>query len=175
MEEKSRQQQVEEFEQQRKVHASDWLKSIREAKRCGWCGWEDKLNRRGLCVSCERIRSRLARAIKEDTSDQRVLARINRAESEKQNAMNCGIQLKALLDGAPSGLNVEHLLTELGERMTGENLFHGDSHEIDWIFDGTQRAILAALFWKILSRQAQRHRRYFAAKDRLYSAMRQDR
>lgn len=59
--------------------------------------------------------------------------------------------------------------------MTGEILFHGDSHEIDWIFDGTQRAILVVLFWKVLSRQAQRHRRYFAAQDRLYSATRQNR
>jgi hypothetical protein len=175
MEKQSRQQQIEEFEQQRKIHAIDWLKSIREAKRCDWCGWDGQLNRRGLCVSCERIRSRLERAKKENTSDQRVLARIRRAESEKQNAMNYGIQLKALLDGTPSGLNVEHLLTVLGERMTGENLFHGDSHEIDWAFDGTQRAILAALFWKILSRQAQKHRRYFAAQDRLYSAMSRNR
>lgn len=175
MEEKSRQQHIEEFEQQRKVHASDWLKSIREAKRCNWCGWDDNLNRRGLCVSCERIRRRLAKANKEDVTDQRVLSRIRKAESEKQNAMNYGIQFKALLGGTPSGLNVEHLLTELGERMTGENLFHGDSHEIDWIFDGTQRAILAAILWKILSRQAQTHRRYFAAQDRLYSAMSQNR
>ena len=175
MEKQSRQQQIEEFEQQRKIHAIDWLKSIREAKRCDWCGWDGQLNRRGLCVSCERIRRRLAKANKEDETDQLVLARIRRAESEKQNAMNYGIQLKALLDGSPSGLNVEHLLTVLGERLTGENLFHGDSHEIDWTFDGTQRAILAALFWKILSRQAQKHRRYFAAQDRLYSAMRQSR
>jgi len=33
MEEKTRQQHIEEFEQERKIHASDWLKSIREAKR----------------------------------------------------------------------------------------------------------------------------------------------
>ncbi len=172
MEEKSRQQQIEEFEQQRKIHATEWLKSIREAKRCGWCGWEDRLNRRGLCVPCERIRCRLAKANKEDQTDQRVLARIRRAESEKQNAMNYGIQLNALLDGTPSGLNVEHLLTELGERMTGENLFHGDSHEIDWTFDGSQRAILAALLWMILSRNAHKNRRYFAARDRLDAATR---
>lgn len=104
MDEKSREQQIEEFEQQRKVHVSDWLKSILEAKRCDWCGWEDKLNRRSLCVFCERIKSRLAKANKEDTSDERVLARIKRAESEKQNAMNYGIQLKALMNGTPSGL-----------------------------------------------------------------------
>jgi hypothetical protein len=117
----------------------------------------------------------LAKANKEDVTDQRVLSRIRRAESEKQNAMNYGTQFKALLEGTPSGLNVEHLLTELGERMTGENLFHGYSHEIDWTFDGTQRAILAAILWKILSRQAQNYRRYFAGQDRLYSAMRQSR
>ena len=92
MEEKSRQQQIEEFEQQRKAHASDWLKSIREAKRCAWCGWEDNLNRRRLCVSCERIRRRLAKANKENTSDQRV-SRIRRLRSRAASctpANRCG-------------------------------------------------------------------------------------
>jgi hypothetical protein len=164
------QRDIEEFEQQRKVHTEDWLQSLRKAKRCDWCGWEDGLNRRGLCASCERIRKRLSQACKQDTSDQRVQIRIRRAKSEKQNAINHGVQIKALLHDT-SGLNLEHLLTTLGERMTGENLFHGYSHEISWAFDATQRTILAALFWMILSRQAQKNRRYFAAQDTLYSAM----
>jgi len=150
------------------------VQSFRKAKRCAWCGWDDSLNRRGLCAPCNRIRKRLEKANAEDTSDWCVKARVNRAEAEKQNAISCGTQIKALLSGTPSGLNVEHLLTELGERMCGEILFHGESHNIDWAFDGPQRTILAALFWMILSRQSQRHRRYFAAQDRLYAAMSQN-
>ena len=116
------QRDIEEFERQRKVHTEDWLQSLRNAKRCDWCGWEDGLNRRGLCAPCDRIRKKLEQACKQDTSDQRVQTRIRRAKSEKQNAIKNGVQIKALLDDT-SGLNLEHLLTTLGERMTGENLF----------------------------------------------------
>lgn len=88
MAEQTRQQQIEEFEQARKKHTDDWLQSFRTAKRCAWCGWEDKLNRSDLCAPCNRISRRLAKALKEDLSDQRVVARIRRAEAERQNAMN---------------------------------------------------------------------------------------
>lgn len=171
MAEQTRQQQIEEFEQARKKHTDDWLQSFRTAKRCAWCGWADKLNRRDLCSPCNRIRRRLETASTEDLSDHRVQSRIKRAEAEKNNAVKYGIQFKALIEGIPSGLNLEHLFTELGERMTGENLFHGDSHELAWTFDGPQRAILAALLWMILSRHAHKCRRHYAAQDRLYAAI----
>jgi hypothetical protein len=169
------QRNIEEFERSRKIHTAEWLESIRNAKRCEWCAFDHALNRRGLCVFCERIRKKLEKAQKEDVADLRRPSRIRLAEAEKQNSIAWGNVLKAHLHSSPRGLHVEHLLTELGGRMTGEILFHGDSHEIDWTFDATQRAILAYLLWTILSRQAQKCRRQFAAKDLLDAAMRQAR
>lgn len=155
---------IEEFERSRKAHTDQWLESIRNAKRCKWCAFDHALNRRGLCAFCERIRKKLEKARKQDMTDLRRPSRIRLAEAEKQNCIAWGNVLKARLHSSP-GLHVEHLLTELGERMTGEILFHGDSHEIDWAFNATQRTILAYLLWKILGRQAQKCRRQFAARD----------
>jgi hypothetical protein len=169
------QREIEEFERKRRINSEQWLESLRGAKRCDWCGCDDALNRRSLCAFCERIWKKLEKAHKESGSDMRKEIRIKRAEAEKKNCIKYGTILKALLASPPSGLKVEHLLTDLGEQMTGENLFHGYSSHIDWTFDATQRSILAVLFWMILSRQAQRFRRHFAAKDSLYAAMRQSR
>ena len=169
------QQDIEQFERSRKTHTDQWLESIRNAKRCEWCAFDHALNRRGLCAFCERIRKKLEKAQKRDIADRRRLSRIRLSEAEKQNSIAWGNVLKAHLHSSPDGLHVEHLLTELGERMTGEILFHGDSHGIDWTFDATQRTILAYLLWTILGRQAQKCRRQFAARDLLDAAMREAR
>lgn len=161
---------VTEFERRLKINAEKWLDSLRKATRCAWCGCDDALNRRALCASCERTRKKLEKALKEKMPDAHKNIRIKRAEVEKQNCLTYGVLLKSLLDGTASGLNVEHLLTDLSQRMTSENLFHGYSTSIDWCFNATQRTIIAHLIWKILSRQAQRNRRYFAAQDLLYAA-----
>lgn len=48
------QQQIEEFERRCKLYAEEWLECLRKAKRCVWCACDDALNRRHLCVPCEK-------------------------------------------------------------------------------------------------------------------------
>lgn len=151
-----------------KPYAEQWIENLRAASRCNWCGIEhNRLNRRGLCPSCNEIRKKLEFAKEQLPKKQGeeifpVRMEIAIRELEMENCVAHGNELKRILTGEIDGLKIERKLSQLSRRIVKKDLFDGKATLLGLSFNKAQQQLLAYFFWTIISGDARKNRHIVA-------------
>jgi hypothetical protein len=155
-------------------YAEVWLSSLRERKRCVWCGQSDKpLNKAGLCASCKRVENKIttSKATLEknleapDSFGRSLLARdLKVAEKMKELCESDGETVRAILDHEQSSIKLEDQLCEIAFVVSHDrNLHNNKATLLGQTFSPSQRQVFSYLLWEIFHADGRRKRMKQAA------------
>src|ERR1700679_1291755 len=130
-------------------YAEAWLASLREKKRCVWCGQADEpLNKTGLCDSCKRVEKKIAiskaRIEKNleapDSFARSLLARdLKVAEKMKELCESDGETVRAILNDEQSSIKLEEQLCDISFVVSHNRHLHNNKATwLGWAFSPSQ-------------------------------------